>query len=261
MLNLLVILSVSAYDVFRRWRELRAAAGAPSRRGAGWACVFLAVAWLGFRVGPAAVWQTALAGLAWSVPYAFLGRGVGRLMLFPAWFLLFAGPAAHCLDALCAPLRVLVAGTAAGILNGLGLEAGRAGTVLFSAAPGGAFALDVADPCSGVRSLFAMTAFAAGYAHFMLETPRQRWLLLACAVPIAVAGNILRVLSVCLVAARWGQDIATGAWHGYSGLLTFGAGMLLLFSIHARIKQSGTTRLPALPVDGSQPQTGRPDGK
>ena len=242
MLSLLAVLSVSACDVFLRRREFRAAAGAPSRRGAVWAGVFLAMAWLGLREGAAAVWQTALAGLAWSVPYALLGRGVGRLTLFPAWFLLFAGPVPHCLDALRAPLRLLVAGTAAGILNGLGLEAGRAGTVIFSGVPGDGFALDVADPCSGVRSLFAMTALAAGYAHFTLERRRQRWLLLTCAVPIAVGGNILRVLSICLVAAGWGQEVAAGAWHDYSGYLTFGLGALLILSAQERLARGLCTR-------------------
>ena len=148
-------------------------------------------------------------------------------MSFPAWYLLFTIPVP--LDDVTIRLRMLSAGTAVGILNGLDMETGRLGTAIFSQLEDAEFYLDVADPCSGIRSLFAMMSLTAAYAHFMLESRLQRWMLFACSIPIAVAANIFRVLCICLVAHHYGQDAAVGFYHDFSAYVTFLLAILLMF--------------------------------
>lgn len=204
------------------------ATGRPSWAGFFWSCLFLILAWFGARGQQSRIEQLSLIGLIWSIPYAFWGRHTARLMLFPAGFLLFTVPISSFLDFFTMHLRMFSCSMATGILNGFGMAIERSGTALFSRVPGGEFNVDVADPCSGIRSLFAMMALIAGYAHLHLQTRLQKWILFACSLPIAMIGNMFRIFSICLVARVFGQEIATGFYHDYSGLVIFVIGLFLI---------------------------------
>ena len=101
----------------------------------------------------------------------------------------------------------------------------------------GSFAIDVADPCSGLRSLFALTALTAGYAYFNQPTWLRRGLLFALSVPIAVFGNVVRILTIVLVAACCSPDFATGFYHDYSGYVVFMAAILMMLGASAAISK------------------------
>lgn len=150
----------SAIVVWIQRKEYRACAATPSLVGMTWMILFLALAWLGGRGSQFRMEQLAFAGLAWSVPYALWGKAVGRLMIFPAAFLLFAIPISSYLDFFTIRLRLFSTSLASGILNGFGVIIERSGTALISRVPGSEFSVDVADPCSGIRSLFEI-----GRAH------------------------------------------------------------------------------------------------
>lgn len=228
---------VSLFDIWLRRGAFRKAAGLPSRLGFVWVCVFLALAWSGARLGVMPFEQVSLIGLVWSVPYALWGRGTGRLMLFPAWYLLFSLPVSPYLETFTRLLRTLAAGTATGLLNGFGVAVGLFdGTrIFYGTPPDTGFCVDVADPCSGIRSLSALVAGTAAYAHFCQENRIQRWMLLACAFPVAILGNILRILSICTVGLFFGQDATTGYFHDYSGYVFYGISLALLFLAEKRI--------------------------
>ena len=85
----------------------------------------------------------------------------------------------------------------------------------------GSFSIDVAEPCSGLRSIFALMALTAGYAYFTQPTWTRRGLLFALSVPIAIIGNIARILSIVLVGAYASKSFATGFYHDYSGYVVF----------------------------------------
>lgn len=230
---------VSLFVLWRQRRALAAAAGNPSWRGAAGVCFFLMVAWLGSRGGQSRVEQVSLIGLFWAVPCAFWGRGVGRLMSFPAAYLLFTVPVSSFIDFFTIHLRILSSSMATGLLNGLGVMVERSGTALFSRAPGAEFNVDVADPCSGIRSLFAMMALTAAYAYFTQKTALRKWALFACSLPIAVVGNMVRIMSICLVASWFGQEIATGYYHDYSGYVIFLVGVLMMIQTGKWIEKAG----------------------
>jgi len=54
---------------------------------------------------------------------------------------------------------------------------------------GNAISVDIADPCSGIRSLFALMMVSVLYALFTLETWWKKWILFLCSVPLAIAGT------------------------------------------------------------------------
>ena len=163
-----------------------------------------------------------LIGLVWTM----FGARTARQILFPALFLLFCIPLQSYLDIVTVHLRLLAVSIASEVLKGCGVEIVREGTMLFS--PTGAFSIDVADPCSGLRSVFAMMALTAGYAYFTQPTWIRRGLLFALSIPIAVLGNVVRVLSIVAVAATCSSDFATGFYHDYSGYVVFLVAVFLM---------------------------------
>ncbi|NLF99400.1 MAG: EpsI family protein [Lentisphaerae bacterium] len=223
-----VVPFVSLAVLWRQRGALRAAAGAPSAAGAAWTALFLVIAWFGGRGGQSRLEQVSFIGLVWALPYAFWGHGVERLMRFPAVFLCFTIPVSSFIDFFTIHLRILSTAFATGLLNGVGLAVERSGTALYSRVPGSEFNVDVADPCSGIRSLFAMMALTAAYAYFTQRGTWRKWLLFACSLPIAVIGNMVRIMSICVVAAWFGQQAATGYYHDYSGYVVFLVGVLLM---------------------------------
>ena len=230
---------VSLYVVWAQRKAFRAAAGVPCLRGAVWVALFLMIAWFGGRGGQSRLEQVSFIGLLWAVPYAFWGRGVERLMRFPAAYLVFTIPVSSFIDFFTIHLRILTSSLATGLLNGVGVAVERSGTALFSRVPGAEFNVDVADPCSGIRSLFAMMALTAAYAFFTQKTLAKKWALFVCSLPIAMIGNMVRIMSICLVATWFGQDVATGYYHDYSGYVVFLVGVMLMIQTGELLQKYG----------------------
>lgn len=185
--------------------------------------------WVGAKMQQTRVSLMALILLLWGVPLYFLGWQVAKLLIFPCAYLIFCIPL-NFLDALSFPLRLTAASFATGILNGLGIEAVRNGSGIYSTA-GGGFRFDVADPCSGLRSLLAMTALTAVYAYLTQKTLVKKWALFCASIPLAVAGNIARIITVALVAEAFGEDLATGLYHDYSGYVVFSVAIIMMIGI------------------------------
>ncbi len=219
----------SAALLWRRRRELAASVGAPSWRG--FACVVLGLIlfWIGERGDQVRISQIGLFWTLWSLSYALCGAAFARLTLFPAAFLLFTVPLSF-LDIFTVKLRFLTSSLAAGLLNGIGIPVVRSGTGLHCLA-GEGFNLDIADPCSGLRSIFALSALTAAYAYVTQKTVLKKWILFLCAVPVAVLGNLVRIFSIAVVAKFCGQEVATGFYHDYSGYIVFLVGILAVMQL------------------------------
>ena len=221
----------SAALLWRRRRELAAAVGAPSWRGLACVVFGLFLFWVGVRGDQVRISQIGLYWTLWSLSYAICGAAFARLTLFPAAFLLFTVPLSF-LDIFTVKLRFLTSSLAAGLLNGIGIPVMRTGTGLHCLA-GDGFNLDVADPCSGLRSIFALSALTAAYAYVTQKTLWKKWVLFLCAVPVAVLGNLVRIVSIAIVAQCCGQEVATGFYHDYSGYVVFLVGILAVMQIGA----------------------------
>jgi exosortase len=154
-----------------------------------------------------------LSGLA----LALGGRGAIRLLCFPIAFLLLMIPLNFLDERVGFPLQLLMARSSTGLLNMFGIETTRIGTGIYSRV----FHFDVAAPCSGIRSLMALTTVTAAYAYVTQHVQWKRWVLFLSAMPLAVLGNIARVSSIALVAQVYGQEIASKAYHEYSGFIVF----------------------------------------
>ena len=154
--------------------------------------------------------------LLYGLALALGGRDVFRVLFFPITFLLLMIPLNFLDELVGFPLRIYVAKASTALLNWLGIEATRTGTGIQSRV----FQFDVADPCSGIRSLMALTTVTAAYGYVTQERQWKRWVLFLSAMPLAVLGNMARVISIAMVAEAYGQG-AANSFHEWSGFILF----------------------------------------
>jgi len=135
---------------------------------------------------------------SWSRGLILLLAGGGwmRVLFFPWLFLVFMWPAFPLEDQLALPLRLMTANLSSQLLNGIGIDTLREGTGLLSAASEGKglaqgqlFKLDVEDPCSGIRSLYALMMLAALYGYVFLRGLWPRVTLFAVRDPAGHPGQ------------------------------------------------------------------------
>jgi exosortase len=127
-----------------------------------------------------------------------------RESFFPFCLFAFCVPLGWSAVSITFPLRILVCKVVVLISNYiLQIDVIREGTRLFD--PSMHYQYDVAPACSGIRSLFATTAVAIIYAMLGFRSWWKRCVLFASAVPLAVLGNTVRMLSIIVAAEIWGQ--------------------------------------------------------
>ena len=118
------------------------------------------------------------------------------------------------------PLQLLVSGTAADLLQTLGIPVLREGNLLHL--PVGT--MHVAQACSGLRQLTAFLAIGACAALIMRRPGWYRVTLLGSAVPIAVLVNILRVTGTGVIQEQLGPEAIEGALHTAEGMVVVALG-------------------------------------
>ena len=176
-----------------------------------------------------------LAGLV----ICFLGWGHFRAMLFPLAFLFFMIPIpAIVFNQIAFPLQFLAARLGSFLLTLFGVPVLRQGNIIQLPT----HALEVAQACSGIRSLMSLGALAVIYGYFLETRNVHRVLLALAAIPIAIAANGLRVMGTGLLGYYWDPDKAEGFFHTFSGWVIFVISFALLFSFHAVLRWAATKR-------------------
>jgi exosortase/archaeosortase family protein len=72
------------------------------------------------------------------------------------------------------------------------------------------FAIDIADPCSGIRSLFALVMLAALFSAITFDKLWQQAVIIALAVPMVILGNLVRIVILALGTIHFGEAFALG---------------------------------------------------
>lgn len=162
-----------------------------------------------------------LMGIIWS------GFGVKWLkaVFFPLAFLFFMVPLPYILyDTIAFPLKLLATRIATEALQFMNVMIVSEGNIIYLQD----ITLEVADACSGIRSLMSLITLAVVLAYFFQKGKLSKILLVFSAVPIALLTNALRVIITGFLADRYGSAVAKGFFHEFSGLIIFSASFLLL---------------------------------
>jgi exosortase len=223
-----LILPVSLVVVWFKRRELIAAPKAVCQWGLAVIVLALAIHWLGAKIQQTRLSLFALILLIWGVPLYFYGWRVGKLLIFPCAYLIFCIPLTF-LDTLSFPLRIFVTSVSTHIANMLGIGVYCSGSRILSDTSAG-FQFDVADACSGLRSLLAMAALTAVYAHATQKTQIKKWLLFLTFIPLAMVSNSARILSIIISAAAFGEKAAMRI-HDWSGYIMFVVAVSLMVGV------------------------------
>ena len=220
---------VSMFAVWRKRKAFINSIQTIDNRALAIVVVCLVLHWAGCRAQQPRLGIIALVGLAWSIPFYLWGSATARLLVFPCSYLLFAMPMGF-LAALAFPLRLFSCTIAASLLNGIGIETVRTGTIIVSPCMQG-FSLNVDDPCSGLQSIIAMSALTAAYAYFTQKSLLKQWALFLSAFPFAIISNVIRIITIAIVAAVSGHEAAMKIYHDYSGFIVFASAILLMTAL------------------------------
>ncbi|WP_244501941.1 exosortase/archaeosortase family protein [Terriglobus roseus] len=127
------------------------------------------------------------------------------------------------------PLQLLSSWAASAVLPLFHVPVFREGNIIRLPS----ISLEVAEACSGIRSLMSLFTLAVLYGYFAERSNARRWILIACSVPVAVCANMLRIVGTGLLVQQRGAEVALGFFHEFSGLLMFLFSLVLLLILHA----------------------------
>lgn len=172
----------------------------------------------------------------------FFGWNHFRVVLFPWAFLILMIPVpAIIFNQITFPLQIFASKIASLTLPWFGVPVLREGNVInLPSMP-----LEVAEACSGIRSLMSLTTLAIVYGYFLEDRIFRRVVLALCAVPIAVMANGFRIIGTGLCVQYWGADKAEGFFHGFSGWLIFMVSIGLLIAVQKLIALPDRWRQPS----------------
>jgi exosortase len=126
------------------------------------------------------------------------------------------------------PLQILASKLASSLLPYFGVPVLREGNVIELPL----MKLEVAEACSGIRSLMSLFTLAIFYGYFMEKSIGRRVALVLASIPIAIAANAVRILGTGLCVQYWDPDKAMGFFHEFSGWVIFMVSLVCLYLVH-----------------------------
>jgi exosortase len=170
-----------------------------------------------------------MTGLIWT----FFGWAMVRALRFPLLVLVLAIPfPAIIFNQITFPLQLLASRIASDILPLLGVPTLHEGNVIELPV----MKLEVAEACSGIRSLMSLFTLSVFYGYFLERTTRRRVLLALASIPIAVTANVARIVGTGLCVQYWDPEKALGFFHEFSGWVMFVISLACLYLVHRAMK-------------------------
>ncbi len=153
------------------------------------------------------------------------GWPILKIVLFPLLFLFFMIPVPDSLLSIIAfPLQLFVSDISARLIYWYGIPVYREGTLLHFAR----YSFEVVEACSGIRSLVSFLAIGTLCVYMMRGTWTKSIILACSTIPLAIGVNIIRVAGAGVLAHYFGNRVAQGFVHDFSGFLVFGLGIILM---------------------------------
>jgi exosortase len=200
----------------------------PAENGVRWVLAAALLESLGLLSDVGSVAGASVPLLLGATAYAVAGPRFARAVALPVGFLIFmVPPPGFLVDPLLLTLKSVVTATSVGALQLAGFSIAADGNRIF--VPG--HELFVANACAGLNSIVTLLPLAVVIATFLVEGAGRRALLLASVVPLAMLGNVLRVIATVVLVSRLGIAYAEGNLHESFGVATFLLGALALLGV------------------------------
>ena len=170
-----------------------------------------------------------------------------RIAWFPVLYLLFMIPLPSIVvDAITGSLKGTIANLVESLLYTAGYPIARSGVILSI----GQYQLQVADACSGLHSMFSLSALGTLFMYLMARKSKlHNAIMLASILPIAFAANVVRVMVLVLITFYFGDEAGQGFLHGAAGMVLLLVALMILFALDALLASFIRPRAaPAAPV-------------
>jgi exosortase B len=157
------------------------------------------------------------------------GTSAIRVAWFPLIYFIFMVPLPGILvDAITGSLKGLIANIVESLLYVAGYPIARSGVILSI----GPYQLQVADACSGLHSMFSLSALGTLFMYIMgRKSKLHMGIMLASILPIAFVANVVRVIVLVLVTYYLGDEAGQGFLHGAAGMVLMLVALVSFFCL------------------------------
>src|SRR5215469_5439547 len=224
-----LVVPFAAYLAWLKRGTLRDTPHAPSWTGLLVVAFALTILLLGVYGAELFLSRISLVMLLAGLILCFRGWQYLKQLRFALLVLLLAIPIpAIVFNQITLPLQVLASKAASALLPLFGVPVMREGNVIELPM----MKLEVAEACSGIRSLLSLFTLSVLYGYFLEKSVPRRIILALASLPIAIAANAIRILGTGLCVQYWDPDKALGFFHEFSGWLMFLVSLGCLFLVH-----------------------------
>lgn len=238
-----LIIPIAAYLAWERRERFRAAPTRPSTFGLVIVLGSLLVLTAGILGSELFTTRISIVGTLIGVLLFLFGWARVRVLAFPIAFLLLMIPIpAIIFNQIAFPLQIFASRVGESALEAVNIPVLREGNVLILANT----TLEVAEACSGIRSLVSLITLAIVFGYFSDPRPWVRALITVSAIPIAVVTNGARVAGTGIAAYHYGRAAAEGFFHEFAGWLVFMSAFALLLLLQQLIAR-------VMPLNSSTP--------
>ncbi len=166
-----------------------------------------------------------------SLAWYFFGLRLVKIVLFPLLFLFFMVPVpVSFINHITLPMKVFATNMAVPLIKVFGVPLIQEGNIIHLTT----CTLEVAEACSGIRSLTSMLMLGFFFAYMTKGNNYKKVILVLCSPFIAILANVLRITGTGILANFYGETVARGYVHDISGYLVFifgFAGLFFLFKL------------------------------
>ena len=216
------ILPVSLGLAFFQRKELKEAFALTEKRfGFGYLIVFVVSVLMyvfGWRQGYMFVSTLAIIPFLYGFIGFIYGHKVCNLLIFPILYLIFLVPPPFALlDQATLPMRYISAFGVEGVFKLFHYPITREG-LMYNAK---GHPMIINEACSGFRSLITMFSLGVVYVYTMKSSLVKKIVLVGSIIPLAIIGNIVRIIIISLITVYLGEELAQGFLHSFSGIVVF----------------------------------------
>jgi exosortase D (VPLPA-CTERM-specific) len=241
---------IPVLSIFLIWRQREQLRGLPftgSWYGLALIAVGLALRLIGALSTMPALVHYAMLLVLYGLVLASTGPAIFRRLLMPLFILVFMVPLPPVLsEQLSTQLQLLSSQLGVLVIRAAGISVFLEGNVIDL----GAYQLEVAEACSGLRYLFPLMTLAFMIAYVYGGPFWKRATVFLSSLPITVLMNSLRIGVIGITVDRWGTRMAEGVLHDFEGWAVFmvSAFVVLMLARWLSKRRASTPTAGAAPV-------------
>ena len=219
---------VSGYLIWRKREDLRTSIVQPDMKGLIVLLTGISLLIIGYAAYEPFIRRYSLIITIMGLTYFLLGKQISKILLFPVGYLIFMIPMPYIFfRSMAIHLRPINTKAACAVSEFLGIPLVQDGATLYL--PNAT--LQVIDWCTGIQSIIAVSALSVLYANLTQRSIVSKIILVVLAIPLAIMGNIFRIILNIVLAYVFGERVLSGIIHNFQGVINFLCTLVLLFFV------------------------------